>query len=1013
MKKHHILIGTSITLALAILFTVGVFAFFRITSTVNRHIGTNSTDEAGRVPISAFADLFSYSVSPHYNNDSEVSTADTRHTLYLTADVTLENNIFISSDVHIDLNGHTLYLNGHTLTLTHAYHGTAVVSNGKIAPYNEADTPVAGKVVFDTPHAKVTLDRVSFVQNDLPIADTFTRILWQSDSAADEKYALYNTLYTLADALVSPYDQRPARLCYDEVQALDTLDLSSVLPTHDHCALGNTSHTCVLASRDLDLPFSYLATDVTITYSSDSAALSDTGNLLIAPDASTAANLTVTVQCNHTTLTDSILVHLYNESNPATALKVATTLFYARIAGHYNDSQNLYIFNRGVHLPAAIAGATFDYHLFENADEPKENVAEDIFTSLSEDIVNFEPTSDSCCLQAILTCQTQTITLDIPMRSGNTGIITTNSSLAQNLTESWYGGRLVITPLLKEPEQTVIGYNPVNLFPHTPDLLTKYGITDVRYELMNNTNDVYEIVGGTILKVKSGKDPSLYVQGVMLNCIFSFQDTVEEIQKEIYYDHLGTGNNVNEFLPYYTYFNELLYGELAGVTTSDFSLPFSYSDTGPFICYDVRTFDAESDQYVLGVPSFLHIALYYDGAIQHTFNFDGSVSMTELLDAYLANHSLSLSDIVSKGDAAWHFILDSENIPHTNTAIDLVYHYKMTADIAAWLRYPNGELEPATSALYIAGILHQAEDDIPDANLYAWIYNTFNITGDTYAEGKYIVVDWLLQNIRIDYTDQNSSFPSNADLNFKGLEFLAGVKYLNLSSHPALQNAANAGNAARAIAQLTNLETLILSGNAFRDRDDATSADNDTVSRFAALDHLRLLYLDDNDLFGFEWLLGMDSLEKVYVFNNSSHDDFTSLVKIFYGSEGLVNLQTFKQLTDIGVAVYNLKSDNNYILFEDVADINDYIRLTNVEYQKKLAVGADIRTLYVGLSTDYSDYSLSTSYEGVNSAFTHNISFSYVGDDPNTATAFILTDNISVGNQIEVAIVILFEIIRV
>ena len=160
MKKHHILIGTSITLALAILFTVGVFAFFRITSTVNRHIGTNSTDEAGRVPISAFADLFSYSVSPHYNNDSEVSTADTRHTLYLTADVTLENNIFISSDVHIDLNGHTLYLNGHTLTLTHAYHGTAVVSNGKIAPYNEADTPVAGKVVFDTPHAKVTLDRV-------------------------------------------------------------------------------------------------------------------------------------------------------------------------------------------------------------------------------------------------------------------------------------------------------------------------------------------------------------------------------------------------------------------------------------------------------------------------------------------------------------------------------------------------------------------------------------------------------------------------------------------------------------------------------------------------------------------------------------------------------------------------------------------------------------------------------------------------------------------------------------
>ena len=1020
MNKRRILIGALITLVLAALLTVGVFAFFRITATQERGIGTSSADEAGRVPIASFADLFEYSRSPHYNDDSEVSAADTRHTLYLTADVKLASNIFISSDVHIDLNGHTLALNGYTLTLTHAYHGTAVLSNGTVAPFNDDETPRAGKIVFDTPHARVTLDRLTFVQGEGTVEDSFTKILWQSSSDADEKYALYNALYTLADVLVSSYDNRPARLCYDEVQQLESLDLSTVLVTRDSCALGNETHACVLTCTDLDLPTAYLATNVTLSYSSDNAAISSTGNLLDLPDTLTTVNLTVEVRCGESVLTDSIPVHLYNEADPATALQVAQTLFYARIANHYNDEQALHVFNRGVHLPVSIAGVSFEYHLFEGeGDDLTEFLADDLFVPISADVVNFEPTSESSLLRVILRCGSRTLTLDVPMKSGNTGIITTNASLAQNLVESWYGGRLVITPQLKEPEQIVIGYNPVNLFPHTADLLTKYGIAAVRYELMNNTNDVYEIVGGNLLKVKAGKDPALYVQSVMLNCIFTFEDpdthdlSIEEIQREIYYDHLVTGNNVNEFLPYYTYFNEMLYAELAGVASTNFSLPFSYSDNGPFICYDIRVYNEQTGEYELGIPSFMQIQLYYNGAVQHTFDFDGSVSMTDLLDEYLAGNGLLLSDIVSHGDGAWIFALDSANIPHTNTAIDLVYHYKMTEDIIAWLCYPNGELEPITSALYIAGILHQAQDDIPDAQLYAWIYNTFNITGDTYAEGKYIVVDWLRQNITIDYTAQGSTFPNSANLNFKGLEFLTGVKYLNLSGHPALQNATNAGNAAHALAGMINLETLILSNNAFRDRDDATSADNDTISRFAALDRLKYLYVDNNDIFGFEWLIEMDALEKVYVYGNSDASGFSALVKVFYGSEGLVNLQTFKQLTDIGVAVYNVKSDNNYILFEDSASITDYTRLSSLEYQKKLVMGADIRLLVAGLSTDYRDYALSTSYQGVNSNFVHNLSFAFVGEDPTTATAFVLTDNISVGNQIEVAVVIVFEIIRI
>jgi hypothetical protein len=303
------------------------------------------------------------------------------------------------------------------------------------------------------------------------------------------------------------------------------------------------------------------------------------------------------------------------------------------------------------------------------------------------------------------------------------------------------------------------------------------------------------------------------------------------------------------------------------------------------------------------------------------------------------------------------------------------------------------------------------------------MYNTFNISDSTYTGSEFIVVDWLLQNIDINYKDKDSNFPDAQDLNFKGMEFLTGVKYLNLTDHPALSTAAGAGAAATAISGMINLETLILSDNAFRDRDDAASTDNGTLSLFANLDKVKYLYVDGNDIFSFEWLSEMSALEKVYLYDNSDSDDFTNLVKVFYGSTGLVNLQIFKDLTDVGIAVYNVKSDNNIILFEEVAGINDYIRLSSVEYQKKLPEGADIRILYEGLSTDPTDYALETSYSGVTQRFNHNIVFSYEGYDPTasadentaaaqTATYFTLTDNITVGSEIEVSIVIVFHIIR-
>ena len=1022
MKKKKLLLAITVALIISVLTAIGTLAYFRITKSADKDIGVSANAD-GRIEISSFNDLFTYSVNPNYNDPSQTSPDSARHTLYFTSDITLTANVFITSDCHIDLAGHTLNLGGHTLTVTHAYSGTTVLSGGTVTPY-DTDGNAAGKIVFDTPSSLVTVDGVTFRDadgNETP--DTFTKNIWNEPDAAAEKYTVYNALYTVASSLVTPYDQRPVRLTFDEVAEIETLTLAAVLMNRTCCTDADGDEYCTYTARDLDLPTGYLSTDTLITYTSDNAALTEGGNVTT-PGTSTTASLTVTVSLGSYTVTDTVKVHIFNPDDTESVLAAAESLFASRISAHYSEAEALHVFNRGTHLPSSILGAVAEYHAYTDLDATNE--IDDCFDSVSGEVINFEPTSELRLLRVILTSGTDTVTLDYPMLSGNSGIITTNASIAQNIAQGWYGGRILITPQLKNSgdEAIVIGYNPVNLFPHTDDLTERYGITEVRYELMNNSYDVYEIIGN-ILKVKAGKDPSAFVQGVILNCIFTFgTEGDEEIQMEIYYDAQQTGNNVNEFLPYYTFFNESLYGELAGATTHDFSVQFSYSDVGPYVCYDIRVYNAETGKYEIGIPEFMGIELYYNGAVQHSFDeYDGSVSMTDLLDAYLEANSLTPADISAYGDAVWHFALDSSSIPHTNTSIDLVYNYKMTSEATEWIRYPNGELEPTTSALYISGVLHNAEDDVPDARLYEWMYNTFNISGSTYTGTEFIVVDWLLQNIDINYKATDSTFPDAQDLNFKGMEFLTGVKYLNLTDHPALSTAEGAGAAATAISGMINLETLILSNNAFRDRDDAASTDNGTLSLFANLDKVKYLYVDGNDIFSFEWLSEMSALEKVYLYDNSDSADFTDLVKVFYGSTGLVNLQIFKDLTDVGIAVYNVRSDNNYILFEDVAGINDYIRLSSVEYQKKLPEGADIRTLYEGLSTDPTDYALATAYSGVTQLFNHNIVFGYEGYDPTasadentaaaqTATYFTLTDNITVGNEIEVSVVIVFHIIR-
>lgn len=112
----------------------GTYAYFSHTSeSGNQHISAEITD-GGRVNVSSFEQLFSYSKAEAYNDPDKTSAVGKRMTLTLQNDITLLSDLIVTADCHIDLNAKKLYLAGHSLTISHSYAGSFVISNGAIVP---------------------------------------------------------------------------------------------------------------------------------------------------------------------------------------------------------------------------------------------------------------------------------------------------------------------------------------------------------------------------------------------------------------------------------------------------------------------------------------------------------------------------------------------------------------------------------------------------------------------------------------------------------------------------------------------------------------------------------------------------------------------------------------------------------------------------------------------------------------------------------------------------------------
>ena len=219
MKKLYKIIIFIVTAILLCVSSVVVLAYY-----VNHDLGqeaTASMDITSDVveEVASFNDLIEKGTTDIYNDYQNVSVYNSnlslnrRVVLKLTSNITLQSDIILSKDIHIDLNGKTLNLNNNVLTLRHGYYGCFELYNGTIERGN------SGKIEVDLIHAGFQTDRLTFTKNSSSetMANTITVI------NLDAKYTAYEALNYVGDAIATDLDRRPEFLSFAEVSALESL----------------------------------------------------------------------------------------------------------------------------------------------------------------------------------------------------------------------------------------------------------------------------------------------------------------------------------------------------------------------------------------------------------------------------------------------------------------------------------------------------------------------------------------------------------------------------------------------------------------------------------------------------------------------------------------------------------------------------------------------------------------------------------------------------------------------
>lgn len=1060
MKANKIsikIVVIALILALTAGFCAAAYAFF--TSEWYKQL-TGQVDN-GNVTvkeISSYDQLFAASIGDQgaiFNDKSPVSS--NACALTLTKDVTLDNDLIVSADVHLNLNGHTLYLDGHTLSFMHAYHGTARVYNGTVVTDDkpaEGQTANSGKIYFVTPNASGAADNVTFTNRQ---GETLSASECCVDLSQNQYAVAYLALRAATNKLANAVDGELSVIDFDElISKTDTEFLPSTFVYEKNClANGNeTEHACVFAFDDLDLPtHAYALGDVTLTYaSSNASALTNGGKVTASRDGIQNAELTITAQKGEQTIgVTTLTVHVVDCTLGDQLLAYGKTAANALMARYYDKTESKYVFKRALQLPTSISAGsssvTFAYEAF--SDQGLTAVVDKVITEQTG-VCLIEPTSS---VQYLVITVNGSQKLTYAVLASDAGLVRTQASYAQDFIIQNYGGSIELRRT-NPASETVPTFGSQLLY--TPSSGNAHSsIVKIEYALVNDTNSLYELTGcdspltvtsqDGSLQVAQNKNPFDFVQTVQLNCKFYFDGTTETTEIQIPVRCSGEqSNNVNKFLPYYNEYDRMFFTNTACYTTKTFQMPFASGDsTADFvICYDMLSVitdangnSAESWNSLVGIT----VSLFYDGkdhvltATSGTYQNQSYASYVNALNEHLnelnsTDQLAAIKQILAYGDSKWVFTVYTSGanaLPEQNQNFEFVYNYRNVAN-DSFHRYENNSDLPIGTSFTLPGILIYGgtkSNSIGDLNMYKWLYYTFRADETEYFDGQVVLTDWLKQNVKVDITvdGYGKTYLANAtDLN--GLQYVVGATEVNLSGKDLSANyAANmryiCQMAAVEVLNLSNCKLSVSSGNS------ATDPEDEQLALLSQLKNLTTLYLGNesgtttnlNTIYSFKFLTSLPALNRVYVYNNL---DSSTVGGVFYGALGLVNMEYFSELVDAGVTVYDRKGDGDALVFSQTSDINDFKTLQGIEYQKKLKEGQSIKVAYEQFDgIAQSDLGLKTSYTVGSTTYraSGTLTWGYDGDEY-SATSFYVTYNLTLSSgytSYSVAIKVVFDVVRV
>lgn len=962
MNKRKSLIATILVLILTLIIggNTILYAFFNtIGGESNANADTSITDtQTNSVTVSTSFELTKAVTDSSYNSSASVSKD--RKTVRFDGDIALNSELYITADVNIDFNGYTLLTNGNAIEIRHYYHGLFDLYNGKIQGSGSE------QINIFTPNAYVSTDSLKL------IGIAINKLAFDADDLFESVTAV------IADKISGG-------------GKFTSISKDTVLNRNRFCwrhATASDNNDCAYVGYDLDLPVSYGNFDLDIEYlSSNTTVLTDDG--VIGEGATggiTDVVLTTVISYDGKTHTKEFNLHVYDNAHVESKEIVAINELIERLERYYYVGESeglgavsLYYIPEAINLAKTYADVGLVYETIGKngaiIDSTTNNTEENFV--LSDDGEFWVMTLNDEITELRLRGAVSGSETRIPVNGQTSQNINDNYSKALKIARKLYGEEIVVTEEARDMElgqaagkRYLNGYRAYTLMTDSSEYSSS-GVLGIDYSLTNNADATYTIANST-LNVMSANNPPTEIQAVNLCMNFKFDSEPQtvKINIPIRFDlqKKGDGNNIEQFLPYYNFFDRLLVARTNSYTYRDFKMPLGHGVRGAIYYYEIYNADGTvNDKYIT-----MNLAYTLNG-----------IEYLKTVDEVIVMESVLLQDIMMSGTAEWRMSFNIAELPVNDTQIILRYRYKFFGyDQSVWY----GANEPYyDSILTVTGIIKPENmhsttsginDYMSDKNLYKYIYDCMRPNKSTpeyvYGNGYYLETAWLdaeFTNLSggkvLDLSGKKINDTAWVGTNrtiasYDGIRFLKDIDTLNMSGASVTRSDIDYLSSMR-------IRELNLASNLLSDRNTGTlnfpsGSNNGLINVLASIEGLEKLHLENNKFYYFTDLTKLSELKEVCVFGNTFSGIISGIINGIYGTNGAINASTYTKLTKNRVIVRNVSETDGYIPWaggdDSIAMQKAISNLESISYQCVLSAGESITHAYNGLSTNPKEYGI-------------------------------------------------------